>query len=99
MKRMAQQKFCQTCEQKGDCRKIYRTLGDSKSPSVAAQVVLAFLLPLLIFIMTLGGVEKILTYAMTKGHILTAASFLLALFVTFTSIVFINVIRKKCCHG
>jgi len=69
MKRMAQQKFCQTCEQKGDCRKIYRTLGDSKSPSVTAQVVLAFLLPLLIFIMTLGGVEKILTYAMTKGHI------------------------------
>jgi Mn2+/Fe2+ NRAMP family transporter len=91
---MIQQEFCQTCEQKDDCRKVYRELGNSKSPSVAAQVVLAFLLPLLVFILTLGVSERILAGAMRNGHFLTVASFLLALFVTFAFIVIIKVVRR-----
>ena len=94
---MVQQEFCQTCKDKADCRKIYRELGKSTSPSVAAQVVLAFLLPLLVFIMTLGISERLLTGAIEKGPVLTAASFLLALLVTFACIVIIKAVRKSFC--
>ena len=92
---MVQQEFCQTCEHKADCRKVYRELGNSTSPSVAAKVVLAFLLPLLVFILTLGISERLLIGVIEKDHVLTAASFLLALLVTFACIVIIKAVRKS----
>jgi len=84
---MVQQKFCEDCNQNHDCRKVYRQLGNTKSPSVAAGAMVAFLLPILVFIGSLAAFEAILAR--------TALSFLLALFVTSVCILIIKVINRQ----
>lgn len=92
---MVKQEFCQRCKQKDDCRKVYRKLGNTESPSVTAQVVLAFLLPLLIFIVSLGTSERILTKVIDTDYVLMVVSLLLSLFVTFACIVLIRMLRRE----
>ncbi len=52
-KTMTQQEFCRDCDQENQCQEAYRRLGDTKSPSVALKAVVAFLLPLIVFIVLL----------------------------------------------
>ena len=91
---MARQELCHTCKQKNDCRKVYDQLGRVEGPSVTAKVILAFLLPLLVFIASLGVSEKMLTRAIDTAYILTAVSILVALCVTFACIVLTWMIRR-----
>jgi len=76
---MTQQKFCEDCNQKHDCREVYQKLGNTKGPSVVLKAVVAFLLPILVFIGCLAAFEAILAR--------TALSFLLAVLVTFIFVV------------
>ncbi len=96
---MDEQEFCHTCKQKNDCRNVYRKLGNTESPPVTSKVILAFLLPLLVFIVSLGISERILTSVINAGHILAALSFLLALLFTFACIVLTRMIRKGISQG
>jgi uncharacterized membrane protein len=84
---MTQEKFCQDCNQKHNCREVYQKLSDTTSPSVAAGAVVAFLLPILVFIGSLAAFEAILAK--------TGLSFLLALFVTSVCILIIKVINRQ----
>ncbi len=94
MKIMAQQQFCQGCKLQNNCQSVYRQLGHTKSPSVVAKVVLAFLLPLTVFITALAAFEKILTSIIIAEKLQTAFGFLLALAVTSLSILIIKAIGK-----
>ena len=59
-KTMTQYKHCQGCSQKHDCQDIYQKLANLKGPSVALKVIIAFLLPILVFIIILAIFEEIL---------------------------------------
>ena len=50
---------CDNCGQKNSCQEVYHKLGRSKSPPVTLKVVQAFLLPLVLFIITLAGAEHL----------------------------------------
>ena len=95
---MAQQKFCEDCNQKHDCREVYQKLGNTKGPSVVLKAVVAFLLPILVFIGWLAAFEAILdkvrSMINTKG-LRTVLSFLLALSVTFVLILIIKAINRQ----
>lgn len=84
---MAEQRFCQNCNQKHDCREVYQKLGNTKGPSVVLKAVVAFLLPILVFIGCLAAFEAILSRA--------AVSFVPALAVTFVLILIIKAINKQ----
>jgi hypothetical protein len=84
---MTQEKFCQDCSQKHDCEEIYRKLGNIRGPSVVFNVVVAFLVPILVFILSLAAFEAILS----KG----ALSFLPALAVTFVMMLIIKAINRR----
>jgi len=92
---MTQQKFCQECIQRHDCRDVYRQLGNTKSPSVAFKVVVAFLLPVMVFIAALAASEKILAKVINSEEVQTALSFLLALVATSVSILIIKIIGRQ----
>lgn len=96
---MEEQELCHICKQKNDCRNVYRAMGHTDGPPVTVRVVLAFLLPLLVFIVSLGASERMLAKAIHRENILTAVSFLLALSVTFACIVLTGKIRRKSCQG
>ncbi len=57
---MVKENICQECSQKGNCQQTFEKLGNTKGPSVVRKSILAFLLPLVIFIAALAVFEKIL---------------------------------------
>ena len=92
---MAEQKFCQDCSQKHQCQEAYRQLGNTKSPSVVFKVVIAFLVPLVVFIAALVASEKILAVIINSKEVRIVLSFLSALLVTFVSILIIKAVDKR----
>jgi len=91
---MASQRYCQDCFQKHDCKRIYEQLGDSPGPSVALKAILAFLLPLMVFIVSLAVFERVLAGAITTERMQTALSFVLALLATFVCVLITRLINK-----
>jgi len=69
-------------------------LGDSPGPSVTLKVILAFLLPLMIFIVSLAVFERVLVNTTSTEQIQTALSFVLALLTTFVCVLITRVISK-----
>jgi uncharacterized membrane protein len=92
---MFQQKFCQECNQKRNCREIYQQLGNTKNPSVVFKVVIAFLVPLVVLIAALAIFKAILAGIINSKEAQTALSFLLALSMTFAVLLVIKAINKK----
>ena len=91
---MVEQKLCQECNQSHDCQRIYQKLGNIKSPSVTFKVLVAFLLPIAVFIISLTVFSRILDELIKAKELQTALSFLLALPVTLALILAIKVINR-----
>ncbi|MHC4594798.1 MAG: hypothetical protein ACYS19_07610 [Planctomycetota bacterium] len=92
---MAQEKFCQDCDQKHDCQKVYEQLGNVKGPSVVFKVIVAFLLPIVVFIVSLAVFEKVLVKAVNTEELQTLLSFLISLLITFVCILVVQVINRQ----
>ncbi len=56
---MVKENICQECSQKGSCQQTFEKLGNVKGPSIVIKSILAFLLPLVIFIAALAILEKV----------------------------------------
>jgi hypothetical protein len=95
VKAMDELKSCQECDQKHKCREVYQQLGKAQGPSVAFKAVVAFLLPILIFIASLAAFEGILARTTDIKGLRTALDFLLALSVTLATMLIIKVINKR----
>jgi len=91
---MDEQKFCKQCSQLMDCQKVYQQLGSTKGPSVAVKVIVAFLLPLLVFIGCLAVFERIFSKAIHTKELQTLLGFLLALSVTFGVMLTMKMINR-----
>jgi hypothetical protein len=96
---MAQPRFCQDCTQKHDCKKVYEQLGAMKGPSVVVKVVLAFLLPLVIFIASLAAFGEIFAGATDSQPAQTALSLLPALLVTSGCVLIMGAINRRLNKG
>jgi uncharacterized membrane protein len=92
---MAQEKFCQDCDQKHDCQKIYEQLGNVKGPSVVFKVIVAFLLPVVVFIVSLAVFEEVLAKAVNNEELQTLLSFLISLLITFVCILIVQTISRQ----
>ncbi len=92
---MASQRFCQDCIQKHDCRSVYEQLGNSSGASVALTAILAFLLPLIVFIVSLAVSERVLARATNNEGLQIALNFLLALLVTLVFVFITRIIFKQ----
>lgn len=70
-------------------------MGKAGSPSVVFKVVIAFLVPLVVFIAALAIFKAILAGIINSKEAQTAFSFLLALSVTFVAVLVIKMIGKQ----
>ena len=91
---MVQQDWCRQCNQRQDCGKVYEQLGRIEGPSVLKKVILAFLLPLVVFVVSLAVFEKAFAGVISAGPGRSALSFAAALLVTFLCIIMTRVIVK-----
>lgn len=92
---MNEKDFCDNCNQKHDCGSIYHQVGNTKGPSVVARVIIALLLPLVVFIISLTAFEEIFAKNIGSQFLQTALSLLLALLVTFIYILIARIINKR----
>ena len=92
---MAQQEFCENCNQQHDCQEVYRQLGDTTGPSVVFKVIVAFGLPLIVFIVSLAVSKGIFAEVTNTKGLQTALSFFTALLTTFVCILITGVINKR----
>ena len=67
---MVEQNFCQNCYQKHDCQKVYRQLGETQGPPITFKIIVAFVLPLVVFIVSLAVFEAIFSKAIIPFFIL-----------------------------
>jgi len=92
---MTENEFCGNCNQKHNCGSIYHQLGNIKGPSVVVKVVVAFLLPLVVFIFSLAAFQEIFTEAVRSQSMQIILSMASALSVTFSCILIVKMINKR----
>ena len=95
VKSMGDEQFCERCSQRHDCREIYGKLGNAEGPSLALRVVVAFLMPILVFIVSLWGFERGLGGITERAGLRTAASLSGAVIVTLAWILTVRVIGRR----
>ena len=84
---------CSGCNQKDRCCQLYEKLGKTQGPNVSRKAILAFLTPILVFILSLAGAERLLQNRF-EGNMLTVTCFLAALGGTLIVIFLIRAIRR-----
>lgn len=92
---MGDEQFCERCSQRHDCREIYGKLGSAEGPSLTLRVVVAFLIPILVFILSLGVFEKVLGGITERAALRTAASLSGAVIVTLAWIFTVRAIGRR----
>jgi hypothetical protein len=81
------------------CIDIYQQLGRARGPSVFGMVILAFVLPLLLFICCLVLTAYLLSAFMTSDGLRTFFAFLAALVVTLIFVQLIRICTRKPIHN
>ena len=79
---MAEEKFCQGCKQSHRCQDVYEQISQMGGPSVAFKVILAFLVPIVVFVGSLAVFEEILAGAIESKDLQMVTGFVLALVVS-----------------
>ncbi|MHC4116398.1 MAG: SoxR reducing system RseC family protein [Planctomycetota bacterium] len=74
---------------------MYEQLGNTEGPSIVTKVVLAFLLPLVVFTISLAIFERVFSGVISAGQIQSALSFISALLLTFICILLTKVINRQ----
>ena len=92
-------KVCENCgyrhSHKNCCMDIYQRLGQTKGPSVISRVLLAFVLPLLVFIASLVLAGYILTIFLNESRMSALYAFLIAIALTVIFVKLIRVFTRK----
>ena len=95
MPAMAKENLCEKCSEKKSCEEAYKQLGQAKGPSVVVGAIVAFVVPIVVFIASLAACEQILTSSIQATKLRLVLSFLLALVVTIALIMIMQVINKR----
>ena len=94
---MKQENFCHDCHLKHECQEVYRRLGCSECPPVFYKTVVAFLIPMVVFIVSLAVFEKIFSggnYLHFSHKLQTAVGFFIALLVTVVFMTIYKLVSK-----
>ncbi|MCK5171744.1 MAG: hypothetical protein KAR47_00020 [Planctomycetes bacterium] len=78
--------FCSSCDLGSDCKKVYEQLANRTGPSVALRAIVAFLLPITVFIVALGVSERLFRRILTDPALPTVFGAVIAGCLTFICI-------------
>jgi len=87
---MAYEDSCSRCSQNHDCNAVYQKIGNSKGPNVVSNVLVAFMLPIVVFIGALALFDSMLGKVILSDNARIWAAFIPAASV---SLVFILIVR------
>ncbi len=78
--------FCSGCAQRHDCQSVYRAVGQAPGPNVVWKVIVAFLVPITVFVLSVAGFGIWLREALACESLRTAATFGLSVLVTLAAV-------------
>jgi hypothetical protein len=91
---MVQSQTCHRCSEAHDCKRIYQSLGRAEGPSVVVKVLVAFALPIVVFLAALAGFGHLLRARLVDPYV-TPAAFVLAVLLTAGSVAAGSTIVKR----
>lgn len=91
---MKQNDNCSGCSQKDSCRLAYEKLGKAGGQNITPTVVVAFIVPMAVFILSVGAGQWILNKWL-EGAMLTLVCFAAAFSITVLTIFLIRIIRNR----
>lgn len=94
-KSMTDRKKCECCGQRHGCGGIYGKLGGAEGPSMTLSVVIAFLSPILVFILCLAGAEKAVGSLVETAELRTGLGLFTAVAATFLWILAAGVLHRR----
>ncbi len=77
------------------CIDIYQQLGNRKGPPILSQVLLAFVLPVFIFVCGLALMNYVLSFFMSSSGLRTFLVFIFAVVITLIFVQLIRVCTRK----
>jgi len=89
------QQQCQNCGMKDHCQEVYKKLGESKTPNVLTKVILAFLLPLILFIFSIVAGERLLIEKLKDAKAVSIIAFALAIAVVFLYVITLKLLKFR----
>jgi uncharacterized membrane protein len=96
---MMDMKVCENCgyrrSRKNCCMDIYQRLGQTKGPSIVGKVLLAFVLPLLVFIGSLVLAGYLLSIFINESRMSALYAFLIAAVLTIVFVQLIRILTRK----
>ena len=95
---MAEAKNCQGSSQGDRCHEVYRRLSEGRGPSIVLKVLLAFVVPVVVFVGAVAVFERLLGEG-TGGKLEMAVSFAAAVSVSFAVILIIKAVNKRFSKG
>ena len=90
---MPQTKNCDLCSDKHSCSDVYEHLGKTKGPGIGFGVFIAFVVPIVVFIVSLTVFEKASAGIAASEKLKTAIIFLLSLTTTALVMLVIKLIK------
>ncbi len=87
------EKKCSDCTQAHDCKSTYEQLGRQEGPSVVWRAIVAFMLPIAVFIASLAIFGKIFEGAIESEKQRIGLSFISSVVITFISIIVIRAVN------
>ncbi len=91
---MGPEPSCKGCNYSHTCGRVYEQLGNTDGPSVTVKVIVAFLLPIVVFVGVLGVSEQLLRGIVARSYETLAAS-ALATCVTVGLVLVVSGVAKR----
>ena len=90
-----EEKNCQGCRYRHTCEEVYNKLGHSRAGPVSLKIILAFLLPLIVFITSIAFFERIFSRALNAEWLVMLLSLFTAVSITLVSTLIVKKIYNK----
>jgi uncharacterized membrane protein (DUF373 family) len=89
------QQQCQSCGMKDSCKEVYKQLGECKAPNVLTKVIMAFLLPLILFIFSIVLFDRLLIEKLKSERASNLAAFGAAIAIVFLYLLFLKLLNFR----
>jgi predicted transporter len=94
-KTMAHEDFCSRCAESHDCKTLYEQVGKSQGPNIARTAIIAFLLPIAVFITALAVSDHVFKQAVAGKNLRFIIGFALAGCASFACILVVKAINVR----
>jgi riboflavin transporter FmnP len=85
---------CGRCSEKSRCREVFRQLGEAQGKSIIPSVLLAFVLPLLIFVAGLAVSLEVLAKYVESVGFRTAFALVLAIVASAVFVAIVKIVSR-----